>query len=69
MSGLIRSRDRGKLDKCIGDAIMAFWGAPMDDAQHARNALVAALDMQRAWAPCARATGARSSVMRTPDAK
>jgi len=48
MSGIIRSRHRGTLDKYIGDAIMAFWGAPVDDPQHARNGLLAALDMQKA---------------------
>jgi adenylate cyclase len=48
MSEIIRSRHRGTLDKYIGDAIMAFWGAPMNDAQHARNAVLAALDMQKA---------------------
>jgi adenylate cyclase len=47
MSGIIRSRHRGTLDKYIGDAIMAFWGAPVDDAQHARNGVLAALDMQK----------------------
>ncbi len=47
MSGIIRSKHRGTLDKYIGDAIMAFWGAPVDDAQHARNAVLAALDMQK----------------------
>jgi adenylate cyclase len=47
MSGIIRSKHRGTLDKYIGDAIMAFWGAPVDDAQHARNGVLAALDMQR----------------------
>jgi adenylate cyclase len=46
MSGIIRSRHRGTLDKYIGDAIMAFWGAPVDDEQHARNGVLAALDMQ-----------------------
>jgi len=48
MSVIIRSRHRGTLDKYIGDAIMAFWGAPMEDAEHARNAVLAALDMQKA---------------------
>jgi adenylate cyclase len=47
MSGIIRGRHRGTLDKYIGDAIMAFWGAPVDDAQHARNGVLAALDMQK----------------------
>jgi adenylate cyclase len=29
----------------MGDAIMAFWGAPLPDEQHARHALLAAIDM------------------------
>lgn len=51
MSSIIRDRHRGTLDKYIGDAIMAFWGAPVEDPQHARNALLAALAMQRHCAP------------------
>jgi adenylate cyclase len=47
MSGIIRSSYKGTLDKYIGDAIMAFWGAPVDDAQHARNGVLAALAMQK----------------------
>ncbi|MBI4992011.1 MAG: adenylate/guanylate cyclase domain-containing protein [Candidatus Harrisonbacteria bacterium] len=35
----------GVLDKYIGDAIMAFWGAPIDDPDQAENALVASLKM------------------------
>ena len=46
MSLIIRSRYRGTLDKYIGDAVMAFWGAPVEDPQHARNGVLAALEMQ-----------------------
>jgi len=36
---------RGTIDKYMGDAIMAFWGAPVRDEQHARHALTAGLAM------------------------
>lgn len=36
---------RGTIDKYMGDAIMAFWNAPLDDPQHEINACHAALDM------------------------
>jgi adenylate cyclase len=35
----------GTLDKYIGDAQMAFWNAPLDDADHARHAVETALEM------------------------
>ncbi|MDP2226367.1 MAG: adenylate/guanylate cyclase domain-containing protein [Moraxellaceae bacterium] len=38
-------KHRGTIDKYMGDAIMAFWGAPVDDPAHARNALLSAMDM------------------------
>jgi len=36
---------RGTIDKYMGDAIMAFWNAPLDDAEHAKHACEAALSM------------------------
>lgn len=41
-------RHGGTIDKYIGDAIMAFWGAPLPDPEHARRALDAAREMQGA---------------------
>ena len=41
-------KHRGTLDKYIGDAIMAFWGAPVDDPEHARNAVLTGLEMNHA---------------------
>ncbi len=38
----------GTIDKFIGDAIMAFWGAPITDPNHAQHAVEAALDMVEA---------------------
>ncbi len=38
-------RRKGTIDKYMGDAIMAFWNAPLDDADHAVNAVEAAIDM------------------------
>ncbi|MCP5373209.1 MAG: adenylate/guanylate cyclase domain-containing protein [Hyphomicrobiales bacterium] len=42
---------QGTVDKYMGDCIMAFWNAPLDDPDHARNACVAALEMQRQMVP------------------
>ncbi len=38
----------GTIDKYIGDAVMAFWGAPLANAQHASDAVLAALAMNAA---------------------
>src|SRR5262245_3857877 len=79
MSLVIREKHRGTLDKYIGDAIMAFWGAPMADPDHARHAVMAALDMQQAakdlnekfkakgWPPFKIGIGVNTGLMRVGD--
>jgi adenylate cyclase len=79
MSSIIRARFRGTLDKYIGDAIMAFWGAPVEDAQHARNGVLAALEMQkeirvlnekfarRGWPACNIGVGLNTGTVRVGD--
>ena len=39
-------KHRGTIDKYMGDCIMAFWGAPLPDANHASNAILAGIEMQ-----------------------
>lgn len=41
-------RHGGVLDKYMGDCVMAFWGAPLDDPDHAASALRAAVEAQQA---------------------
>ncbi|MDP2852419.1 MAG: adenylate/guanylate cyclase domain-containing protein [Gallionella sp.] len=69
-------KHRGTIDKYIGDAIMAFWGAPMRDPDHARNAVLAGLEMQatlavlrprfieRGWPEVKIGIGANTGIMR-----
>ena len=58
---------RGTIDKYMGDAIMAFWNAPLDDPDHAPNAARAALAMIKSlerlnveWEADAKARGTTS---------
>lgn len=44
MTKVIKKR-RGTIDKFIGDAIMAFWNAPLNDVNHQVNSIKAGLDM------------------------
>ncbi|MGK5078393.1 CHASE2 domain-containing protein [Janthinobacterium sp. HLX7-2] len=50
MSHDIRDSHGGTLDKYIGDAVMAFWGAPVAFSDHASRAVASALLMQRSAA-------------------
>ncbi|EPE97000.1 CHASE2 domain-containing protein [Rhizobium grahamii] len=61
----------GTIDKYMGDCIMAFWNAPLDDPEHARHAVQAALAMQIAIGKLnreleaeAKATGAPMHVLK-----
>ena len=47
MTEIIMGR-RGTIDKYMGDCIMAFWNAPLDDPEHGRHALLSALAMNEA---------------------
>lgn len=47
MTGLVFSNE-GTLDKYIGDAVMAFWGAPLQQKDHAANSCKAAIQMMEA---------------------
>jgi adenylate cyclase len=39
-------RHKGLIDKYMGDAVMAIWGAPVDDPHHAANAVAAGFEIQ-----------------------
>jgi adenylate cyclase len=59
-------RSQATIDKYIGDAVMAIWNAPQDDASHAHNACRAALLARRLTEDlCARFAGRGWPPMRT----
>jgi adenylate cyclase len=72
-------RHHGTVDKYMGDAVMAFWGAPMDDPNHAENAVAAAQAMllevvrlnldfkERGWPTLNIGIGINSGVVRVGD--
>ncbi len=78
MSNVI-GEHRGTLDKYIGDAIMAFWGAPVAEPDHAARAVTAAMAMQaelvplnatfraRGWPELAIGVGINTGPMRVGD--
>ena len=79
MSADIRDSHRGTLDKYIGDAVMAFWGAPVAFEDHAERAVATALLMQdsarrlnesfaaRGWPALAIGIGVNSGLMHVGD--
>lgn len=79
MSEDIRGSHQGTLDKYIGDAVMAFWGAPVAFADHAHRAVATSLLMQasaarldadfrrRGWPPLAIGIGINSGLMHVGD--
>lgn len=50
MTALVREH-KGTLDKFMGDALMAFWNAPLDVPGHAEHAVATALAMQQTLGP------------------
>ena len=59
MTAIIQENS-GTIDKYIGDAIMAFWNAPLPVEQHARQACLAALRMREGLGELNEAHGGRA---------
>ena len=76
---MVIHNNRGTLDKYIGDAIMAFWGAPVADPEHARQGVLSAMLMQeelkklsesfvaRGWPPIKIGVAVNTGVMSVGD--
>jgi adenylate cyclase len=74
ITGVIHEH-RGTIDKYMGDAVMAFWGAPLADEDHAQHAVEAGLHIidavaglenafaQKGWPPIAVGVGVSSGEM------
>jgi len=68
-------KNRGTIDKYMGDAVMAFWGAPLADPGHAEHAVMTGLEMietvdglgeyfkSQGWPPIAVGVGVASGEM------
>lgn len=68
-------KNRGTIDKYMGDAVMAFWGAPLADPDHAQHAVMTGLEMietvdglgdyfeTQGWQPIAVGVGVASGEM------
>jgi adenylate cyclase len=54
-------QEMGTVDKYMGDAIMAFWNAPLDDSDHAAHAVSAALAMRKTLAELNQGWASRAS--------
>ncbi len=79
MSVDIRDSHQGTLDKYIGDAVMAFWGAPVAFADHASRAVATSLLMlasaarlnqqfvARGWPPLKIGIGLNTGIMHVGD--
>ncbi|MEO0391897.1 MAG: adenylate/guanylate cyclase domain-containing protein [Pseudomonadota bacterium] len=50
MTGSVLNR-RGTIDKYMGDALMAFWNAPLNDPEHPKNACRSAIEMSNMLGP------------------
>lgn len=70
MTDIILNRS-GSIDKYVGDCIVAYWNAPLDDPDHAKNACLAVLEMHamlltlnEAWGAEAKENGSQFTPIR-----